>query len=360
MKKTCFLILFIFPLLLGAQKIDLDRFYFTVQIRCLPKLKLDSTYHTYNVEVETSRMMQSFLNELSPENSVVLEGWRKLSENGHINILVKLGDLIPESFAVKERTQNTTNRNGQITGTRSTYYQEVTYTFDATAIITDYRGQHIMDQPLASRNYKQVYRGPELPLRPLAEGYFLLNSMSITKDLFRSSVNRAMQYLSERISDNFGFGEVSVKDQMWIIDSRKHPEYAAHRQAFQQMTDVLFSMSANVPIENARAQLKPAIDYFENIKKEYTSFNKHDRKIRYASYYNLAVLYYYLDDPQAMMKEANGLILNDYDTRDGKNFEETANWLKNLFQQTNIYTRHFAINTADFKGPEMHAGSQTP
>ncbi len=110
-------------------------------------------------------------------------------------------------------------------------------------------------------------------------------------------------------------------------------------------------MTADKPIDQIKEQLKPAIDYFEKIKRKYTSTSKHDRKIRYASYYNLAVLYYYLDDPQMMMKEANGLVLNDFDTRDGKAFEQSATRLKNLFLQNNIYTRHFGIDTSAFKGP---------
>jgi hypothetical protein len=52
-----------------------------------------------------------------------------------------------------------------------------------------------------------------------------------------------------------------------------------------------------------------------------------------------------------MMKEANGLILNDYDTRDGRAFEESAIRLKNLFQRANIYTRHFPIDINSFRGP---------
>lgn len=314
-------------------------------------MKIDSTYRTYNVEIEGTQLMQSFLSEMTPEKSVRLEGWRKLKQDGHLNIHVKLGDLLPEAVSVKERTESIKNRNGQITGTRTYYHQEIVYSFEATAVITDYKGFHIMDEELDSRRFKQTYRSPEFALKGLAEGYFVLNSLAITKDLYRDKVNRAMHYLSEQISSNFGFSEVTVKDQMWIIDSRKHPEYTAHRQAFQQMNEVLFTMNANTSIEGAREQLKPVIDYFEKIKKLYPSSKKHDRKIRYASYYNLAVIYYYLDDPQAMMKEANGLELNDFDSKDGKAFAQTATWLKNLFQQNNIYTRHFPIDSSGFKGP---------
>lgn len=351
MKKLYFFVLLaIFFSTHAQKKVDLDRFRFSVQYRSLPKMQIDSTYRTYNVEVEGTRLMQSFLNEMSPENSVLLEGWRKLPEDGHLDIKVKLGDLIPESVSVKERIETSKNRAGQVS-TKTYYRQEVVYSFEALATITDYKGAHILDQELAGRGNKQVYRSPEFASRILAEGYFALNSLTVTKELYQGCVTRAMHYLSERITDNFGFNAVTSNDFMWIVDSKKHPEYTAHRQAFQQISEVLFNMNANTSIEGAREQLKPVIDYFEKIKRIYSSTSKHDRKMKYASYFNLAVLYYYLDDPQAMMKEAKGLELNDYDAKDARGFVQTATWLKNLFEQNNIYTRHFSINPAAFKGP---------
>jgi hypothetical protein len=350
-KKRYLIILYMLPLFAAAQKkVDLDRFSFTVQYRSLPQMKIDSTYRTYNVIVEGTRMMQSFLKDLTPENTVQLEGWRKLADNGHITIKVKLEDLLPENVSVKERQEVSKNKLGEVT-TKTYYHEEVKYSFAAIATISDYKGAHITDIDLASRGSKYTYNSPEFALRPLAEGYFLLNTVKVTADLYRRCVTNAMHNLSENITDNFGFKEVTSNDIMWIVDSKKHPEYTAHRQAFQQLSEVLFSMNANTSIANVRAQVKPVIDYFEGIKKEYTSTSKHDRKMRYASYFNLAVLYYYLDDPQAMMKEAQGLILNDYDSRDGKGFEATARWLKNLFETTNIYTRHFNIDITAFKGP---------
>jgi hypothetical protein len=351
-KNLYFFLLFTSPLWVTAQKkVDLDKYRFTVQYRALPQVQLDSTYRTYHVEIESTRLMESFMDDLSPEKSVRLEGWKKLEQNGHIGIQVKLGDLLPESFSVKERIETVKNGNGIVTGSRTYYHQEVVYSFAGNAIISDFKGMHIMDQELASRQNKQLYKSPEFTIKHLAEGYFLVNSMSVTRELYRNAVTRAMHTLSEQITRNFGFDEVAANDYMWIIDSRKHPEYDAWRKAFTQMSEVLFNMDANTPITGAREKLQPVISYFENIRKRYTSTKKHDRKIRYATYFNLAVLYYYLDDPQSMMREANGLVLNDYDSRDGKGFEETAAWLKNQFQQNNIYTRHFPVNTQNFTGP---------
>ena len=351
-KKLYLFLLLTTPLWVSAQKnVDLDKYRFTVQYRALPQVQLDSTYRTYHVEIEGTRLMESFMDDLSPEKSVRLEGWKKLEQDGHLGIQVKLGDLLPESFSVKERTETVKNGNGIVTGSRTYYHQEVVYSFAANAIISDFKGMHIMDQELASRQNKQIYKSPEFTIKHLAEGYFLVNSMSVTRDLYRNAVTRAMHTLSERITRNFGFDEVAANDFMWIIDSRKHPEYSAWRNAFTQMSEVLYNMDANTPITGAREKLQPVISYFEGIRNRYTSTKKHDRKIRYATYFNLAVLYYYLDDPQSMMREANGLVLNDYDSRDGKGFEETAAWLKNQFQQNNIYTRHFPVNIISYRGP---------
>jgi hypothetical protein len=350
-KKLYSFLLFI-PFAATAQKsVDLDKFHFKVQYRSLPAMRIDSTYRTYHVTVESTKLMTPFLQDLSPEKSVRIEGWRKLAQDGHLSVKIKLGDLLPGDVAIKERVVTTKNRSGVITGTKTFYSQEVTYTFEAEAAITDHKGIHIMDQQMASRNNKRIYRSPEFAIRTLAEGYFVLNSLAITKELYRENVNNAMHSLSESLTNNFGFDEVTASDFMWVIDSRKHPQYNAWRTAFQQMNDVLFNMTANKPIAGAREVLKPSIEYFEKIKKTYASSSRHDRKIRYGCYYNLAVLYYYLDDPQAMAKEASGLILNDFDPKDGKAFENTASWLRNLFEQTNIYTRHFAIDINSLKGP---------
>ncbi len=356
LKKYALAVILMLPLTLAAQKkVDLDKYRFTVQYRSLPQQRLDSAYKTYNVEVEGTKLMQVFLQEMSPEKSVVLEGWRMLPRNGHISIKVKLEDMLPEAVSVKERIENTTRPATQgrpaQTGTRIFYHEEVQYSFAATASIYDYKGMHVTDLTLASRNYKLIYNSPEFAFRKLAEGYFMLNALSKSDDLYRSCVNRAMHYLSETITEDFGFKEITVRDYMWIVDSRKHPEYSDHRQAFQKINDVLFGMNATESIEQARVELQPVIEYFERLKKDYNTTSRHDRKLKYASYYNLAVLYYYLDDPQMMMKEANGLVLNDFDAADGKAFQESARRLKELFQQANIYTRHFSINPASFKGP---------
>ncbi|MGZ8557676.1 MAG: hypothetical protein ACXWWC_05065, partial [Chitinophagaceae bacterium] len=100
MRKNLLLLIFLLPLFAISQRVDLDRFKFTSQFRSLPAFRLDTSYHTYHVSVEASRLMQGNLSDMTPEKSVILEGWKMLNKNGHLAIQVKLEDLLPESFSV--------------------------------------------------------------------------------------------------------------------------------------------------------------------------------------------------------------------------------------------------------------------
>ena len=60
--------------MVAQKRVDLDKYKFTVQYRSLPKVHFDSTYHTYNVQVEGTKLMQPFLQEMTPEKTVVIEG----------------------------------------------------------------------------------------------------------------------------------------------------------------------------------------------------------------------------------------------------------------------------------------------
>lgn len=352
MKPSTLLLTLFLPVIVFSQKnVDLDRFSFTVNVRTIPSVRIDSSYRTYNVGFEATRLMQNYFQELAPEKSVIIDGWKQLPKDGHLNIQIKLDDILPESYATKERVEIIKDKTGKQTGTRSYYYQEVVYTFAATADIVDYKGVQIDHIILADRGYKQVYKSPEFAVRQVAEGYFMINVLKLTGDLYKNCVRRAVNYLSNSLSNAYGYGEATITDFMWIIDSRKHPEYSAHRNAFLTIKDVMFDMRADRPLTDAREKLQPVIKYFESIKKNYPGTSKHDRKIRYASFFNLAVIYYYLDDPQAMMKEASGLVLNDFDARDGRNLEASALRLKNLFESSGIYSRHFPVNVNDLRGP---------
>src|SRR5258705_5241460 len=69
MKKNIFAAAILLPLLSFSQKVDLDRFKFTTQYRSLPTTGLDTSYHTYNIAIESTKLMRGYLDEMSPASS---------------------------------------------------------------------------------------------------------------------------------------------------------------------------------------------------------------------------------------------------------------------------------------------------
>ena len=70
---------------------------------------------------------------------------------------------------------------------------------------------------------------------------------------------------------------------------------------------------------------------------------KPHKKMRYATYYNLAQLYLIFDMPEKAIEMGDKIIANDYDTRDGKKFKEEAEKLIHLMNINHTKTRHFSV-----------------
>lgn len=99
-------------------------------------------------------------------------------------------------------------------------------------------------------------------------------------------------------------------------------------------------MKADQPIDGIVGNLQPLVDYFNSLKIKYNSSDKAHKKIRYSSYFNLAKIYLSIDEPEKAIKEAEGLITNDYDAKDGKEIIESATQLITEFKNAKTRTRH--------------------
>jgi hypothetical protein len=62
--------------------------------------------------------------------------------------------------------------------------------------------------------------------------------------------------------------------------------------------------------------------------------------MRYSAYYNLAVIYLMLDEPEKAIAESEKLIANDYDKSDGKGLIERANKLIASFKAAKTNSTH--------------------
>ena len=353
MKKVLPLFILLSAHICFGQKVDLDKYNFNASYLELPKASLDTSFRTFFVEFDASPSILGTFEGDDPEDYVYISGWKRLSDNGHVKIITRLDDVIIEKGDVKERVEILKDKNGKETGKRSHYYLELVYTFSASAKLTDYKGNLVSSYSLANRENRKTYNTKEFSSFNDAFYFYKFKGFSFGKEIARNESVRALQILTNTLNYNFGFTQRTVTDFMWILDSKKHPEYNAHRKAWTTIKQAMFKMSADEPLDEVREQLQPVIKYYQDIKRKYSSNSKGDRKIRYASFFNLAKIYYYLDEPDAAMKEASELMVNEFDEKDGRRLEAAATELKNILKANKVTSRHFSIQSEQFQGPSI-------
>lgn len=338
-----------------AQKVDLDRYYFSASYRDLPRLGVDTSFRTFSLETGLSQNAAYMMRDEQPEENIHIIGWRKVRSRGDLLVSLQMDDIAISNSEVKEREEILKDKTGKETGRRYYYHMELRYTFAARARVSDRRGAQLIDRILADRQVPRVYNTKECASSNEALNSFVSNVFAVTSAITSFEVNQAVNGLNGLLDVNLGYSQRTVSDFLWILDSKKHPEYRDHREAWTSFKQAMFQMRADRPLADVAAQLRPVIAYFQKMKTRYNSDSKADRKMRYASYYNLAKIYYYLDDPEDALAEAGQLMINNYDEKDGRTLEAAALGLQQIFELNKIHTRHFPVDN-DIASGSISAG----
>ncbi|HSC38047.1 MAG TPA: hypothetical protein VLD19_09260, partial [Chitinophagaceae bacterium] len=337
-----------------AQKVDLDRYNFQGSYRSLPQKPLDASYKTFSVRVEATSSVKDGFSEGSMIDAVNIEGLKKLTGNAHINLYILFDDLMIEKADVKERIDEKKDKEGKVTSKTSYYSVEVIYSFAGRASITDYKGSSIVSNwTLADRGSKQTYNTSEYSTYSDAAKYYNNNKYELRNQFTRQSVTAALQSFTNSLNANYGYPARRDADILWILDSKKHPEQASQQAAWATFKETISTVTADEISPEARAKLLSLVQYFDSVKVKYAGTDKADKKMRYSSFYNNAKIYLYLDNPEAAIKEADGLLANDYDTGDAKYLKRLAEDMLASFKRNNINSRHFHIDLASVEGPKQ-------
>jgi hypothetical protein len=154
--------------------------------------------------------------------------------------------------------------------------------------------------------------------------------------------------LNNELNDEFGYPVKSGADKLWILANKKHPEQMAEYNAYLTVKNAFDKMNFAEPTTDIANEIKDAIAYFESLPTKYNEDEKAHRKIRYSAYFNLAKIYYLLDNPAKSNEYCQKLIANDYDKSDGETMLKANNELQTLLKANQITNRHFAVETKNF------------
>lgn len=356
-----------------AQKVDLDRFYFDVSYLTLPREYIEATDRTYGVRVNVAPSVVRLMPPIDVYNLIQLWGFRKVENRPTVGITINFSAVRFEKSETKTRTEEKKDRAGKVTETITWYANELTYSALGGYQITGPRDntkseqrQEVKKQTevasnrfLQNANLQSEYTGKQIDsgtfpttmtqrtreFSNLADlnRYVKENRESIMIELLAGYVQNGINTANQSLNRWYGYVPYSGRDFLWILDSKSHPEYPIQQEAIKAIKELGKQMSATESPDRMEQNLQPVMAYFHDLKTKFSGSDKRDQKMRYSAFYNLASLYYLLDRTDQAIEEANGLIRNGYDTKDGERFVEEATQLKKDLTRHKLETRHMAL-----------------
>lgn len=373
MKKLLICVLFLSFFSSKAQKVDLDHFYFDVNYQILPKEPVAFEKRTFSSKVKLGGALQTYVNQANLNEKINIIGWKKVDENPTVDIELNLEDFVESGVTPKTRVEETKDKEGKVLTRKEYYYVVSTYATrgyakvkgpmtptplsdkqieeekakQATATTNRFlKNAVVKKDTIASKegfnisfNGTLEYKSKEYTdsSTPLKE--FYLNKSAIRDQTLRNFADNSLNNFSNNINYTYGFRPKKDNEILWILDA-KNEEGKTQSEAIQAVKSLFANMKADEPIDELKSNMQPLIEYFDSLKTKYTEDNKPSRKMRYSAYYNLAVIYLMLDEPEKSIAESEKLIANDYDKSDGKSLIERANKLIGSFKAAKLNSTH--------------------
>ncbi|MFC5408873.1 hypothetical protein ACFPMF_06120 [Larkinella bovis] len=352
-----------------AQKVDLDRFYFDAGYLILPKEYTPANQRTFGVRVISSPSVASAYPDAAVYEKIGLSGFERVENNPAVGIQIEFGNVRFEKSDTKIRTEEKKDKDGKVTSKTDYYSITVRYSFSGNYKILGTR----TDEKSLSRKEKEKARNLQsnrflqgasqadptksvttsgyfptelsyttIEYKNLADArrYIDQNQQTIRTDLITKYVNDALVRVNEDANRWYGYVPTQTREFLWILDSKSHPEYPIQQEAIKAVKELSKRMVATQPIDQLARDLQPVLDYFQELKNKYPGSDKRNQKMRYSAFYNLMVLNYFLDRPDQALVEADGLIKNGYDTKDGERYAGWSEELKKMLDKHQMTSRH--------------------
>jgi len=328
-----------------CQSVDLDREYMKVSYVRLPSNPvLDENFRTFSVNVNASNISRGAYPRAILEDKIVLDGFEKIDGMGTIQIEIQIDDVIINNVEIKKREVVKKDKEGKVTSRKTYYKPEVTYTTSGRYYLKD----HTENPPNYGLGKKSSHTGAEYNSHSAAHKYFNNNKGSLKNKFTRDFIKSIPSTVNGKINYRYGYSPMNHKALLWILDSKKNPENEGHKKALTDMQEVFSTMKYDESLDVIKTKVEPIVAYFESVIPKFSDVKKKKhKKMRYASYFNIAYMYYYLDMPDKAIEYANKLIENDYDKGDGKKIIKQSELLKQRFVDNKFTSRHFEVITTD-------------
>jgi hypothetical protein len=318
-----------------AQKVNLDPFTFNYEHVQLPLNYTDPANRTYNVVTNNGSDYYWVFNNDDFSRKININGFKPVNSGAYINIEVLLENLIIENAGVKENF--TKNAAGAMVV--SSYTATINCRGVGKCVVNcDGRVSSI---PLTYTNKmtSQNYQNSDGAYR-----YYYDNLNTLKQQFSREFAMTSIDKIFAELNYLYGYRILESRGNLWVLESKDHPDFPGHQDAMTTIRNAFGSLTYTSDPLPVYQSLQPVIKYYEDLIVANNTDDKHHKKMRYSSYYNIMNIYYALDLPEKARVAAEALILNDYDKADGKLMIEKANNLTNILNTNKVVHSHLIVD----------------
>jgi len=303
---------------------------------------LDKEYFNYSYVGLPSEPIVNFNQRTfsTNDNSIDIAGYSRVNSNASIEVDFTFEGTLVENFEIIKKKHEKKDKDGKVTSTRYSYNVSINYKSIGRVVVFNVLREKTYKDKF---NFYASHSKHGFDTYSKAQHYYDNNRLTIRDKYWEKHLKEMQEDVREYLDRTYGYPVRASNDYFWILGSKKHPEYTKHHEAFKKVILAFSDMSYLKPTAGIEKELQPVIDYFEDVIKRYPGSKRKKRKVRYASYYNLAKLYYYLDNVGKMRAYAQQLIANDYDKNKGKRFLKDADRLERRMTVNIVQSRHFDI-----------------
>ncbi len=346
--KTLTLI-FLLTFSLQSSALDLDREDISVSYLQLPTHPMVNIKdRTYSVLYNSAYFEQEFQDIV--ENNFHIEGFQRLYSNATLLVDFQFDEIEVLSTEVLEKNRRVKDAEGK--NHLEYYYIPILKYKTHAQVYLSYANGQTKTYKFGSRSKK--YTGEERYSTSEANRVLSNDLHRITHDLFNQFVLDTVTDMDEKLSKKHGYQVMDTTDYLLILDSKRYPEYKDYKRYYSLANRLFKQMSPFENLQPIKNEMQVVINFLERIPENYTSTKKDNVKMRYASAYNLAKIYYYLDDLDQAIYYYQKVIENDYHEGQSKRNIKDIEKLKDLFSVNQVTSRHFPIEL------EQLAPQQTP
>ena len=335
-KVAITLCLLLQTILIFAQKVDLDskklkHSYYNMPTE--PIVDLADNEHTFSVKIVTiDPNVSRFMTSQSITKLVEIDGLNRVNKGGRILVELRLTE-----FNELERNVRT------IPSAVSLYSAQIKFKAVFTCTVIDTKSMKTITTKLNGTTYTD-YNHRTASHENYNAAKNELNSE--TQDVVvKSYVQKFILECNSELSPKIGYIKAEEEHKFYAMNSEKHPENAQFNKEFAKLSAIVAKCNIEQTDMNAvREEAKPALTYLETMPTKYTLDDKQHRKIRYAGWYNAALLHYVLDNFEEAIKLSQKVIENKYDDDDGKKLLKKCQDAKIIQDANKTKYRHFALS----------------